>query len=82
MAPPSQETILTLGRTTFIVCLGGMVQLRAEALVGSIRVLQATIWRAVSKCIALAQLMGLSSIALPALGTGNAGDIDTGRKGP
>jgi O-acetyl-ADP-ribose deacetylase (regulator of RNase III) len=37
------------------------------------RVLQATIWRAVSKSMALAQLMGVPSIALPALGTGSGG---------
>ncbi len=40
------------------------------------RVLQATIWRAVSKCIALAQLMGVLSIAFPSLGTGSgAADV-------
>jgi O-acetyl-ADP-ribose deacetylase (regulator of RNase III) len=39
------------------------------------RVLQATIWRAVNKCIALAQLSGVTSIAFPSLGTG-AGKAD------
>lgn len=138
MSPTSQETIVTLGRTEFIVCIGDIAQYQAEVLVSStgtgsggerglipgtvtnaIRqagggsifeelrahepltpgdvvvtsagtlkaryvyhavvvgwrdeqvVLQATIWRAVSKCVALAQLMGLSSIVFPSLGTGS-----------
>jgi len=34
------------------------------------RVLQAAIWRVVSRCMELAQLNGMSSIAFPSLGTG------------
>lgn len=137
-SPVGQETILTLGRTQFIVRIGNLAQCEADVLVnsagtslggergiyprtvssaireaggdgifdelrvheplapgdvvvtdpGNLRaryvyhavvvgwrdqqlVLQATIWRAVSKAIALAQLMGLTSIAFPSLGTGS-----------
>jgi len=35
------------------------------------KVLQATLWRAVSRCMSLAQLTGMSSIAFPSLGTGS-----------
>lgn len=35
------------------------------------KVLQATLWRAVSRCLNLAQLSGMSSIAFPSLGTGS-----------
>jgi O-acetyl-ADP-ribose deacetylase (regulator of RNase III) len=34
------------------------------------KVLQATLWRAVSRCMSLAQLTGMSSLAIPSLGTG------------
>lgn len=143
MAATSEETILTLGRTAFVVSATNIAEYQADVLVNSAgtgtvgergsvggtvsaalraaggsgifeelmaceplmpgdvivasagklqakyvyhsivvgwgdqkRVLQATIWRAVSKCIALAQLMGVSSIAFPSLGTGSgAADV-------
>jgi len=37
------------------------------------RVLQASVWRAVSRCMELAQLTGMTSIAFPSLGTGKGG---------
>jgi O-acetyl-ADP-ribose deacetylase (regulator of RNase III) len=37
------------------------------------RVLQATIWRVVSRCMDLAQLTNMTSIAFPSLGTGSGG---------
>lgn len=139
MSAATQETILTLGRTEFIVHIGDIAQCEADVLVNSAGsgssergtfpntvswaigraagrsvftelrvheplalgdvvvtaagklkaryvyhavvvgwrdeqfVLQATVWRAVSKSVALAQLMGLTSIAFPSLGTGSGG---------
>lgn len=36
-----------------------------------LKVLQATLWRAVSRCLSLVQLTGMSSIAFPSMGTGS-----------